>query len=270
MKLIPMLFSTSMVQADREERKTNTRRLTGLDKINLSPNDYDIMRYRINKKGQLEAYFSCGDSVNEDYAIVTCPYGQSGDIIWVRESFNKCTKDQLTPGEYSLPRIDGLPAGEWVWVYKSESKEEHHPTKPEWGKKVWRPSIHMPYAACRTWLKITDIRVERLRDISTGDILKEGVRYGVSPREGNMASPVFRVGVANSALSFMPKNFESLPEKELEAALLYAHWAELWCEINGRESWDANPWVWRIEFERTEKPTNDTKKKQILHPVQSH
>jgi hypothetical protein len=75
----------------------------------------------------------------------------------------------------------------------------------------WRPSIHMPKSAARIWLKVTDVKVERLRDISQEDAVAEGVK----------ASPPFAIG----------------------------YFKNLWESINGAASWNANPWVWVVEFE---------------------
>lgn len=101
----------------------------------------------------------------------------------------------------------------------------------------------------RIWLEVTDVRVERLQDIKSEDILKEGVRYNVVQSDiPGKVNPVFKISGPNNAISFMPKNWEELPEELKEDVLLYAHWAELWSEINGPESWQANPWVWVVSF----------------------
>lgn len=228
MKLIPILFSTLMVQAEKEGRKSMTRRTRGLELINENPSQWQFLGLQVFADGNLYAKFQ-NDSIVQN---IKCSFGQSGDVLWVREGF-------------SLPILmDGC---EPDYLYKADGDIQR------WGGRPWKPGIHMPYIACRTWLLNKSVRLERLYSISTEDILNEGVRYGVFAK-GVMASPVFRIGIDDSALSFMPENWQQLPPKELDAALLFAHWAELWCEINGRESWNANPWIWRVEFERTEKP----------------
>jgi len=222
-----------MVQAILEGRKKMTRRI-----IKPQPdddglwNDTDAPR---SLQSTLKGWN--GSTIDGQSMEFKCRYGRVGDILWIRESFQPVIRicsgtGQLTGSQYS---------------YKADI---HNPIK---GHDKFKPSIHMPYAACRIWLKIKSIRVERLQDISTEDILSEGVRYGVSPKENNMAAPIFKLQ-ENSALSFMPDGWQRLSEDQLKSALLRAHWFELWCEINGIESWNSNPWTWRIEFERTEKP----------------
>jgi hypothetical protein len=85
-----------------------------------------------------------------------------------------------------------------------------------WESYTWKPSIHMPRAAGRITLEVTGVRVERLQDISRGDAMAEGCPF-----------PNMRVGAD--------------PRKWYEA---------LWGAINGADSWDANPWVWVVEFKR--------------------
>ena len=90
----------------------------------------------------------------------------------------------------------------------------------------WKPSIHMPKAACRLWLKVKAVRVERLRDISEEDAKAEGAKAAPLPDLGN-------------TWHTHKQGFEYL-----------------WQSINGAQSFLANPWVWVIEFERCEKPDN--------------
>lgn len=220
-----------MVLAKREGRKTMTRRMVP-EKIVNAYYDYDDWASTVGMPSgvPVERYWE------KSYFIEKCKYSV-GDILWTRESF------------------------QYDWKYITQEKDTFYFYKADWINKgvlasgeKWKPSIHMPYIACRMWDLIKSVKVERVQDISTEDILKEGVRYGGSPKEDNMCSPVFKIGIENSALSFMPESWEKLPEEKLHAALLFAHWAELWCEINGRESWDDNPWVYAVEFEPTEKP----------------
>ena len=88
-------------------------------------------------------------------------------------------------------------------------------------RQPWRPAIHMPRAASRITLEITGVRVERLQDISEADAIAEGVRNSLHIPGGRFAN----------------ENF-----------------AHLWWAINGDGSWEANPWVWAVEFKRLEQP----------------
>lgn len=178
MKFRPILFSTEMVQAILEGSKTQTRRVVNQPARKIFYN---------TKTKQFEG---------ESGRIVKCPYGQVGDVLWVRESFTFNTDVQSAP------------------IFKADSKI------PKFIK--WKPSIHMPKEACRLFLRIKDIRVERLQDISRGDAMAEGCPFP------NIAK-------------------ETFPTKWFR---------ELWIKINGEQSWNDNPFVWVIEFERIEKPEN--------------
>ncbi len=215
----PILFSTPMVQAILEGRKTMTRRV--VKKLALEWLGPDMFTPEF-----------VADSENK-----LCPYGIPGDIIWVRETHFK-------NGDEYIYLADGTCCEQFEQCECSEV-----------GKPKWKPSIHMPKEAARLWLETTDIRVERLHDITDADIIAEGVQYPV-----NNGAPVFKLGVENSAADFMPKGFMTKDATPItEHDLLFAHWAELWCSINGRESWDANPWLWVISFNvlsTTGKPEN--------------
>lgn len=219
----PILFSTAMVQAIMEGRKTQTRRVVKpqLPIGTIWNQVYDgELNYRIVDSPIVDT--NC-----------KCPYGQPGDLLWVRETWVQGKYKIHFAASVCNPKFDKLDGG-------------------------WKPSIHMPKAAARIWLRITGMRVERLQDISEKDILSEGVQYPVVNSEiPGMVKPVFKVGEENGAINFMPDGWQSMDEKGKTKALLYAHWAELWGKINGLASWTANPWVWVIEFEvisKTGKP----------------
>lgn len=208
----PILFSTPMVQAILEGRKTMTRRIVkqakGWDanwKVQLIDEEhYDgIPRYEIR----------CGSQYV--VPIFKCPYGQPGDILWVRESF--------VPGYFD----NGKPGYKADWnkvaaEYMSEPK--------------WKPSIHMPFAAARIFLKIKSVRVEKLQDISEADAKAEGAKNFMKVDELKLLT-----GLDNWIIPS--------PFREHQFGFL-----SIWCKINGCESWIANPWVWVVEFERVEKP----------------
>lgn len=205
MKEIPILFSTPMVQAILAGRKSITRRMQGLEKINEKPDNY---AYNYAYKGihpenpSVHIFGRLFLGVWVETIYIKCPYGQPGDVLWVRETFMR------------MPR-------EGFFNYKA-----HHPIfkyaddkiqlLKEFGLK-WKPSIHMPKEAARIWLKVVNVRVERLHEITEQDAIAEGVEtLGLYP------------GYSVSSRG----KFEGL-----------------WNHINGAESWDSNPWVWVVEFE---------------------
>lgn len=200
MKQRPILFSTEMVQAIFAERKTQTRRV-----IKPQPEFKDNSGF--NWKGYDYGLGFSEEGTNRNFAHVKCPYGIPGDVLWVRETY--CPK-----------YFDGN-----IHCYKADFNETAYEFVSE---PKWKPSIHMPKDAARIWLRIKDVRVERLQDISGGECGSEGMQV---------------TGLTLSSIEF--------------------HWDELkrqfkslWQSINGEKSWNDNQWVWVIEFERIEKPIN--------------
>lgn len=145
--------------------------------------------------------------------VKLCPYGQPGDRLWVREKFAYCVgTTDITDEWYSV----SIPASQykrdcpWLNTYHITYAADDGPgDDPIHGR--WRPSIHMPRWASRITLEITGVRVERLQDITYDDVEAEGAAIG-------------------------------------EGYGWVRDWAELWDSINGPDSWDANPWVWVVEF----------------------
>lgn len=191
MKERPILFSALMVQAILAGRKSQTRR---------------IMKHpRKEYQNNITYSGSFGEDINGDWigwtgkylpdevkkmnnelypngGGIKCPYGKVGDVLWVRETWQRIEGNRI--------------------IYKADPII--------WGKK-WKPSIFMPKKACRIKLEITNIRVERLNDISKADVIAEGIQV-----------PLNSTGIGM--------------------------YAQLWEKINGEGSWDKNPWVWCISF----------------------
>lgn len=149
--------------------------------------------------------------------LVPCPYGQPGDRLWVRETWGLHAYGDDT--DWHKGPCTVLDLDDSVIAYRAD-----------WGPMQeschWRPSIHMPRAASRITLEIVSVRVERLEDISATDALQEGLEacWDLPTRQNN-------------------------PVCWATAVQLYR---ELWESINGTGSWDANPWVWVVEFKRIE------------------
>jgi hypothetical protein len=217
MKFIPILFSTEMVQAILEGRKTQTRREVNFPEV--WPDLLDDLHSKLVVKDK-EVFNLAG----EHQYNLRDRFGKPGDVLWVRESW---AHNRLGTG--------------WPFHYIALNDTFSNPENEK-----WKPSIHMPKAACRIWLRVKSVRVERLQDISEKDIIAEGVRIPVSNKSTENNKVVLELGAKDKAISFLPKGKEKLSQKDY----LFAFWAELWCKVNGRESWDANPWVWVVEFER--------------------
>lgn len=211
MKERPILFSTPMVQAILGGTKTQTRRVVKptpeLVKIEMTDTEG---YYLYDKKSRI------GYSVEHGDAVEICPYGQIGDVLWVRETW-QYSQDELGNNS-STTKGDCF--GKFLYKANGDTPD------------TWKPSIFMPREACRIRLKITDIRVEQLHYISEDDAKAEG-------------SPMYVMGhgvIDNSKLNADP-GYSSF----INYRMGFEH---LWKSINGPESWDLNPFVWVISFEK--------------------
>jgi hypothetical protein len=207
-KFRPILFSTPMVQALLEGRKTMTRRTKGLEQVNENPNDWNHFHTSPDDKYFNFKHIEHATMEIEDwYRSIKIPY-QVGDVFWVRETF------------IELPGIK--------FLYKAN---------PEHQSMKWKPSIFMPKEACRIFLKIKSIKVERLQDISEEDAKAEGANpclneLSMEDRHNNYNNP------SNSRFPLVH----------------VVGFKNIWSKINGRSSWNSNPFVFVYEFEQIEKP----------------
>lgn len=223
MKERPILFSGPMVRAILDGRKSVTRRVAKLphDHVLYSNPDFDasgadaawqFMGYR---DGEREV-----DSVR-----LRCPYGKPGDRLWVRESLEQ---------EYTTADAD-TPNG-CLATYRADSQVVYRNGRPamyEWQRPTL-PSIHMPRWASRITLEVTEVRVERLQDISQDDAEMEGIDTIDSMTCSGDVTQFYTVGDI----------CEPCPRQAF---------AELWDSINAKTyPWESNPWVWAIEFARVD------------------
>lgn len=226
MKEKPILFSTPNVQAILEGRKTQTRRLQGLDMINISPDDYryDGTSNYEEQPQYYEHYFEKIDihgKPTEKYTKVKAKV-KPGDVLWVRETFESVPIET----ESVLSNKTNV---EYVFKYKADYVNSFN---------AWKPSIFMPKKACRIFLKVTNVSVERLQDITEENAKKEGIK---------------EIHVADSKVSI----YQNYLIKEKRGTTNPIHSFEtLWQSINGKESWKKNPWIWVYEFEMTDRPKN--------------
>lgn len=200
MKEHPILFSTEMVKAILEGRKTQTRRIKNLKEINLNPASWRyVSKLGGSWKDKAKYIFRFINPTGRPVNIAS-PYGLPGDRLWVRETFlveRSQHKD--------------------FYEYKADYSNTFA------GDVCWKPSIFMPREACRILLEVTDVRVERLQDISEEDAIAEGISL---------------------------PNYAEQAIKDIFFPEPSAIYSELWESINGKGSWDKNPWVWVIEFKK--------------------
>jgi len=214
----PILFSAPMVRAILDGRKTQTRRVVNLTEFGPSTTRGYDWHFR-------DKHALWNDVSTERLLESRCPWARVGDRLWVRETHSYCDpmadgveRDDPTNVAYRADlsaRVYGcgalsapLDTFGWNWEHKSIT---------------WRSSIHMPRWASRITLEVTDVRVQRVRDISEEDAAAEGVDY--------------------------------IPEAPPSELTHRGAWRGLWDSINGKKparAWADNPWVWAVSFKVAE------------------
>jgi hypothetical protein len=190
----PILFSAPMVRALLDGTKTQTRRA-----------------WREQPPVGVKVGYVPGQTKS--------PYGAVTDRLWVREAFAKID-GQTQPWietDYRATYTHGDRLGDTLGI-----------------KKRWTPSIFMPRNASRINLEITEVRVERLQDISAADALSEGIKINI---DAKTKQPLMRMTGKFPPAQYIEGN-----------GLVIAEYASLWESINGPGSWVANPWVWAVSF----------------------
>lgn len=226
-KAKPILFSTKMVLAILDGMKMQTRRVCkalenydfswGLDRkpyigdyktfAKVAPRKWD------NVTLENVWLYDLQTAVDESKTYVLKPSYQPGDILWVRETWFE---------------------NEECLLYKAskyENTKEYH-GRNGWVQIKWRPSIFMPRKAARIFLKVTNVKVERLQEITAEDVIREGIKYSDSgPYHWHVLDTKLNAWI----------NFHFHDEA-------FKH---LWDSLNAKRGygWDTNPWVWVYEFE---------------------
>lgn len=213
-KMKPILFSTDMVIAIKEGRKRATRR---------------VIKFSEGTTGRLPDNGFVGD---EPYLFypggIKRPKYKKGDILWVRETWCELYEmdgnDQIIYGTEKYYYAADNPDFPFTDFIRPDGTHKDYP--------VWKPSIYMPKEAARIFLKVTDVRVEKLQDITSLQIIKEGAMHEAITLEQITENNV----------------------KEMQSFCF----APLWDSIRNKKDidkygWNANPWVWVIEFERHER-----------------
>jgi hypothetical protein len=193
----PILFNAPMVRAILNDRKYQTRRI-----IKPQPPEHaiEVFDWQHHNLGESGCYY---DDMDGLHFHCKRPYGNVGDLLWVRETWAPMSTFDPSPETGAIYRADKHPSQRVI------------PVK-------WSPSIHMPRWASRITLEITGVSIERLHIISPDDVAAEGVEF-------DMPELTVQFGVDVEARYCMSK---------------------LWESINGEGSWNLNPWVWVISFER--------------------
>lgn len=235
MEIKPILFNTEMVRAILDGRKSCTRRL-----VKPQPDEkhtYSLGFVTDSTEKKEVGCFGFGiDEYGGSIQYAKPPY-QPGDILYVRETVWQKVGHYLD--------VDGETKPSWYNEFRYVATDE----KPEtgwnysWGK---RPSIHMPKEAARIWLKVTNVRVERLKEMKPVDVIKEGAYP-------DCWDCLNAYGESGSQCCY------GTEEQCSQCDEVMMEWEKLWNSTIkksdlDRYGWDANPYVWVIEFERCEKP----------------
>ena len=186
-RVLPILFNTEMVRAILDGRKDATRRIVK----GFIPDDAVWGYTAFTPKGYISCRGTFADGYGEKFFKLPC---EPGDILYVRETWKKA------PNGY--------------YYYEDWQRNDIADVTK------WKPSIYMPKDAARIWLKVTDVRVERLQDMTDDDAEAEGC-----------------FDYTSTALGFFDVWDSTIKKSDLD-----------------RYGWNANPWVWVIKFERCEKP----------------
>ena len=221
MSVKPILFNTDMVKAILGGRKSCTRRL---------------VKFLSGENPKWTGYIKDGSMLyngRNEPCIRTQPY-QPGDILYVRETWHKYTKRVGEGESCHLAEFYGYKAS----IANSEDANE-----------LWRPSIHMPKEAARIWLKVTDVRVERLQEMKPVDVIKEGAYP-------DCWDCLNTYGESGSQCCY------GTEEQCSQCDEMMMEWEKLWNSTIkksdlDRYGWNANSWVWVIELERCEKPRTE-------------
>jgi hypothetical protein len=211
----PILFSGPMVRALLAGRKTQTRR---------------VVRPQPEPCSYADGYAIAGQRIEGNPAVLAqCPYGAPGDALWVRETWRALERAEdavdgirfAADGAFVPIEPTAAAAERWMDAYDNGSHGER-----------WRPSIFMPRWASRLSLRVTDVRVERLQEISEEDATAEGIE---------------RVDF-HEYLDRKCRN-GGLPSGIAMPAPYARDFGKLWDTINGKRApWASNPWVWVVSF----------------------
>lgn len=210
-----IIFNTEMVKAILDGRKTQTRRIVK----NVMPDNGIWLKKPTKTRSGTTTHVLDAPKHN------LCPLGKAGDHLWVRETW---MPDAPRDGTWGDVEFYGCKDSQLSMIPERFRKSEYCIHRASWdGDELvgWTPSIHMPRWASRITLEITDVRVERLNDISQSDAIAEGA----PPSHPTIDAISRECGFPDFSRSWF---------------------GQTWWHIYGKKNWQDNPWVWVIEFKR--------------------
>jgi hypothetical protein len=221
MKYVPILFSTPMIKSILDGSKIQTRRI-----IKPQPDEDGLAFHTVKKEWH--------DTNGQAYK----PKAMPGDIFWCRETWAEA--GNFASSEFANSEVIAYRTEDAVFY---DNKEPLDTFAWNWNMIKWKPSIFMPKEACRLFLKVTNVRVERLKDISMEDAIAEGIQPITAHNDPNriLGWHDYMVNPKDGFNTFFD------PRESFFS---------LWESINGEESLDANPWLFVYDFFMIEKPEN--------------
>lgn len=227
-----ILFNTDMVRAILDGRKTETRRP-------IKPQPKEQLKCVIPHETR---GMSCWMEENADQRDRSFRFHKSyevGDILYVRETWQQFMEYEIPAGRPRGPHgtlgIPATPDQKSYYCYKADGELEN----PEYGKVNWLPSIHMPKEAARIFLRVTDVKAERLQDITEEGAIFEGIRGWT--KDGTL----YKYG------HIEPGDPGATQWQDMSRTAVQAY-SRLWDELykTSGYGWEVNPWVWVIKYER--------------------
>jgi hypothetical protein len=246
-KARPILFSAEMIRALLDGRKVQTRRALKKQPLDILPMEGD--------RASREWIILEQREPESKGKVIRCRYGAPGDLLWARETH--AIVGNVDPG-WVLYRASG---------YENECRRHKFDSPPPESEITWKPSIHMPRWASRLTLRITNIRVERLQDISEADAIAEGVESLDSCAPENRESCDFDSALCRrcGGLRLYMDGSSGAARFDVDCGECDTHakrYRWLWEAINGPESWAANPWVWALTFDVIKANVDDVMKRE--------
>jgi hypothetical protein len=252
MKERPIIMGAESVRAILEGRKTQTRRV-------IDPHKYNIAGWDMPRtKEDMEAGYPFAENAYGDFVSVVdwCPYGRVGERLWVRETWKPgawrsdgrvAIDYQASPELTHTPWIfTGNKIKQFIFRWLEEviesGLEPNSEGRYEWKAGMsplkWKSPIFMPRWASRNTLEITDIRVERVQDISEDDAIAEGIEFDSGWEEE--CGEGYTTG--EGWMNYKTQDFSCESAKE--------SYHTIWDSLNAKRGypWDSNPWVWVITF----------------------
>lgn len=235
-------FKAEMIRANKEGRKTESRRTRGLQKINEWPNRWYLCGFEFKPDGTQVHIFKDSHGSHAELLKLKCPYGQKGDILYAKETYrkyyledengilnldNEIIEYSADGGHEAIPLRDG----DGFQIYNKDGSERYLP---------WKPGMFMPKDVARIWMEVVDSYPERIQDITNTGAIDEGVMVYDREWVYKHFPEYIKIYEFWEEKTKMYKAPEPVDPRQ--------KYRKLWFLINGQETWDKNIWVWVVKY----------------------